>query len=112
NRHVDDLAVPQSGAADRQLRRVAVDLHHLGALPHRQITQQMGGAFGTDEVGDPRLDSREARHPGELQPRTHPLADLVLRHEEMAAKFRYYMLPRESTNFSTTTRRAMTTNPV
>ena len=41
HRDVDDLALAERGATQRQLRRGEIELHHLGALPDRQLREQV-----------------------------------------------------------------------
>ena len=52
DRHVDDLALFEREATDRQLRRVGIHLDHERAPPDGHLAQQLRRLLGADEVRD------------------------------------------------------------
>ena len=53
HRHVDHLALPERHPADRELRRVGIDLDRPGLPPDAQTLEMERRPLGADEVRDP-----------------------------------------------------------
>ncbi len=80
HRHVDDLAVGQRLTTDGKLRRIRIDLDGARLLPDGELCEAGGGTFGTDEVRDASLRTREPLNAVVLQQLPDLPAKILLGH--------------------------------